>query len=58
MGKENDKHSKKVVCIMGGDGSLATTINFLRTSHVIEQMLQQGKLSFVMLPFGTGNDGA
>lgn len=43
---------------MGGDGSLATTIKFLRTSPLVEQMLQKGKLSFVMLPFGTGNDGA
>lgn len=43
---------------MGGDGSLATTIKFLRTSKVTNQALMRGKISFVMLPFGTGNDGA
>ena len=43
---------------MGGDGSLATTVKFLRGSPVIEQCLQRGKLSFCMLPFGTGNDGS
>ena len=52
------KHTKKVVCIMGGDGSLATTIKFLRSSATIEQSLQRGKISFCMLPFGTGNDGS
>ena len=50
--------TKKVVCIMGGDGSLATTIQFLRTSLTIDACLQRGRLSFCMLPFGTGNDGA
>ena len=43
---------------MGGDGSLAKTIQFLRTSLIIDQAMQKGKLSFCMLPFGTGNDGA
>ena len=52
------KNTKKIVCIMGGDGSLATTIKFLRSSQAIELYLQRGKLSFCMLPFGTGNDGA
>ena len=52
------KHTKKVVCIMGGDGSLATTIKFLRGSATIEQSLQRGKISLCMLPFGTGNDGS
>lgn len=43
---------------MGGDGSLATTIKFLRTSSEVNQALCKGKINFVMLPFGTGNDGA
>lgn len=43
---------------MGGDGSLATTIKFLRTSTDVNQGLCKGKIFFVMLPFGTGNDGA
>lgn len=56
---ENDQSTRKVVCIMGGDGSLSTTIKFLRTtSKVIDLALQRGKLSFCMLPYGTGNDGA
>ena len=56
--KENAKATTKVICIMGGDGSLATTIKFLRTSPSIEQCLQRGRLSFCMLPLGTGNDCA
>ena len=43
---------------MGGDGSLATTIKFLRKSLTIDASLQKGRISFCMLPFGTGNDGA
>lgn len=34
--QENDKHTRRVVCIMGGDGSLATTINFFRSSQIID----------------------
>ena len=30
--RENDNSTRKTVCMMGGDGSLATTIKFLRTS--------------------------
>jgi diacylglycerol kinase family enzyme len=56
--KENDNATRKIVVIMGGDGSLATTIKFLRTSPVIDLGLTKGKVNFVMLPFGTGNDGA
>lgn len=37
---------------------MATTIKFLRTSKVVNQALMRGKISFVMLPYGTGNDGA
>ena len=55
---DDDYSTRKVVCIMGGDGSLARTIQFLRTSSVVDQAMQKGKLSFCMLPFGTGNDGA
>lgn len=51
-----DPEPKKVICIMGGDGSLATTITFFRTSKVIDMHLQKGNISFVTLPFGTGND--
>jgi len=43
---------------MGGDGSLATTIKFLRTSTVVDNALIKGKICFAMLPYGTGNDGA
>ena len=55
---EDNKAVRKVVCIMGGDGSLATTIKFLRGSIVVNTYLAKGRLSFAMLPFGTGNDGA
>lgn len=30
--RENEPSTRKIVVIMGGDGSLATTITFLRTS--------------------------
>jgi hypothetical protein len=43
---------------MGGDGSLATTIKFLRTSNLVDNALSKGKICFAMLPYGTGNDGA
>ncbi len=56
--KENDNATRKIVVIMGGDGSLATTIKFLRSSSEVDQGLSKGKINFVMLPFGTGNDGA
>lgn len=55
---EDNKAVRKVVCIMGGDGSLATTIKFLRGSIIVNTYLAKGRLSFAMLPFGTGNDGA
>lgn len=42
---------------MGGDGSFATTIKFLRTRKDVDQGLSKGKFCFVTLPFGTGNDG-
>lgn len=32
---ENDNQTRKIVCIMGGDGSFATTIKFLRTNKEI-----------------------
>ena len=43
---------------MGGDGSFATTIKFLRTNKDVDAGLSKGKICFVVLPFGTGNDGA
>lgn len=33
---ENDNNTRKIVCIMGGDGSFATTIKFLRTHKEID----------------------
>jgi diacylglycerol kinase family enzyme len=54
---ENDHNCRKIVSIMGGDGSLATTIKFLRTSKLVDTGLTKGKIVFCMLPFGTGNDG-
>ena len=42
---------------MGGDGSFATTIQLLRTNNDIAQAMNKGKICFVTLPFGTGNDG-
>lgn len=54
----NDNATRKIVCIMGGDGSLATTIKFLRTSNLVDNALSKGKICFAMLPYGTGNDGA
>lgn len=56
--KEDDMNTRKIIAIMGGDGSLATTIKFLRSSKIANQALIKGKISFAMLPFGTGNDGA
>lgn len=44
--------------IMGGDGSLATTLKMLRTRPLIETAMQQKLISFVLLPFGTGCDAA
>ena len=51
-------NTRKIITIMGGDGSLGTTIKFLRSSKIANQALIKGKISFAMLPFGTGNDGA
>ena len=56
--KDDDLTVRKIVAIMGGDGSLATTVKFLRSSKITNQALVKGKISFAMLPFGTGNDGA
>lgn len=54
---ENDNQTRRIVCIMGGDGSFATTIKFLRTNKDVALGLSKGKFCFVTLPFGTGNDG-
>lgn len=48
----------RYLVIMGGDGSLATTLKMLRTRPIIEEAMRQKLLSFVMLPFGTGCDAA
>ena len=32
---ENDNDTRKIVCIMGGDGSFATTIKLLRTNETV-----------------------
>jgi hypothetical protein len=32
--KEDDLTTRKIVAIMGGDGSLATTVKFLRSSKI------------------------
>ena len=53
----NDHTCRKIVVIMGGDGSFATTIKFLRTSPQVKKGLDKQKIAFITLPFGTGNDG-
>ena len=55
---ENDNDTRRIVVIMGGDGSFGTTLKFLRKSDEIDKGLSKGKLCFAVLPFGTGNDGA
>jgi diacylglycerol kinase family enzyme len=55
--RENDKQTRKIVVIMGGDGSFGTTIKFLRTSKEMNNALTRGQICFAVLPFGTGNDG-
>ena len=54
-GKEN---RERFLIIAGGDGSLCTTVNMLRTRPVIEEALREKRLSFICLPFGTGCDNA
>ncbi len=54
-GKDN---RDRYLGIMGGDGSLATTLKMLRTNAVIEKALSQRLVSFITLPFGTGCDTA
>lgn len=44
--------------IMGGDGSMATTLNMLRQRPAIEEAISQKRVAFVNLPFGTGCDTA
>jgi diacylglycerol kinase family enzyme len=55
--KLNDKTTKKIVAIAGGDGSLGTTIKSMRSSTVLEKALSRGKIYVATLPYGTGNDG-
>jgi diacylglycerol kinase family enzyme len=56
--KVKDTKCRRVVTIMGGDGSLGTTIKALRKSEIIDDAMHHGKLFFIVLPYGTGNDGA
>ena len=35
----NDKATKKIIAIAGGDGSLGTTIKFMRTSAILDKAL-------------------
>ena len=55
---EDSETRDRYIVIMGGDGSLATTINMLRTRQAISKALAERLISFVLLPFGTGCDGA
>lgn len=55
---EGSETRDRYIVIMGGDGSLATTINMLRTRQAIGKALAERLISFVMLPFGTGCDCA
>ena len=48
----------RYLVIMGGDGSLATTLGMLRARPNIEDALRKKNVSFVTLPFGTGCDAA
>ena len=43
-----------MVVIMGGDGSLGQTIRELRKTAIIDEHIN--KITFCLLPFGTGND--
>ena len=54
-GKEN---RERFLVIAGGDGSFCTTINMLRTRPIIEEALGEKRVSFIVLPFGTGCDTA
>ena len=53
-----DPESDKIVGIMGGDGSMGTTLKFLREIPEIEAGLVSKEVGLVILPFGTGNDTA
>jgi diacylglycerol kinase family enzyme len=53
----NHKSTKKIIAIAGGDGSLGTTIKYMRTSPVLDKALSRGRIYIATLPYGTGNDG-
>ena len=55
---EGNENRDRYLGIMGGDGSLATTLKMLRTCPAIDEALKQKMISFVLLPFGTGCDTA
>merc|ERR1712038_519910 len=48
--------SDKILVIMGGDGSMGTTLKFLREVPEIEGGLKSREVGLCILPFGTGND--
>ena len=48
----------RILGIMGGDGSMGTTLKMLRTVPAIEKSLIRKEIGLVTLPFGTGNDTA
>ena len=50
--------SDKILGIMGGDGSMGTTLKFLREIPEIEAGLVKKDVGMCILPFGTGNDTA
>ena len=55
---KQDPQSDKIVGIMGGDGSMGTTLKFLREIPEIEAALVSKEVGLTILPFGTGNDTA
>ena len=48
------QQNQLMVVIMGGDGSLGQTIRELRKTTIIDEHIN--KITFCLLPFGTGND--
>ena len=55
---QDSNRRDRYLAIMGGDGSLATTLKMLRTRKIIEKAMLDKLISFVVLPFGTGCDAA
>ena len=55
---EDSEERDRFLIIAGGDGSLPTTVNMLRTRPILEDAMRQKLLGFICLPFGTGCDAA